>query len=112
MLGRDALKIEARQGYAFIARNFNLVKRYWGWELVWLAYSTATSLAVVFIADGSAMLTGAGNTEQVRYLTVYLLIETLPASNTTNAPNRFAPVKSNSKKAVIVSAMTSVNTRL
>lgn len=80
MIGRDALKIEARQGYAFIARNFNLVKRYWGWELVWLAYSTATSLAVVFIAEGSALLSGQQGAEtdaQVLYLTTYLLIGTL-----------------------------------
>jgi hypothetical protein len=25
------MQIEARQSYAFMARNFNLVKRYWGW---------------------------------------------------------------------------------
>ena len=26
---------ELRASYAFIERNVNLVKRYWGWELVW-----------------------------------------------------------------------------
>jgi ABC-2 type transport system permease protein len=28
---------DMRASYAFVERNFNLVKRYWGWEVVWLA---------------------------------------------------------------------------
>ncbi len=43
---------ELRASYAFVERNINLVKRYWGWELVWLAYTIANSLAVVLIARG------------------------------------------------------------
>jgi ABC-2 type transport system permease protein len=31
----------------------NLVKRYWGWEVVWVLYSIANSLAVVLIARGA-----------------------------------------------------------
>ncbi len=64
------------QSYAFVARNFNLIKRYWGWELVWLAYSTATSLAVVFIGEGSALITGAEDID-TSYFVLYLLLGTL-----------------------------------
>jgi ABC-2 type transport system permease protein len=40
---------ELRASYAFIERNFNLTKRYWGWEVAWLVYSLAAALAVAFI---------------------------------------------------------------
>jgi len=43
---------ELRQSYAFVERNINLVRRYWGWEMVWIAYTIANSLAVVLIARG------------------------------------------------------------
>ena len=35
--------------YAFIERNFFLTKRYWGWEIAWLVYATASALAIAFI---------------------------------------------------------------
>lgn len=70
------LQRELLQGYAFIARNFNLVKRYWGWEIVWLAYSTATSLSVVYIGYGAGLITGAQEIDTA-YFTMYLLIGTL-----------------------------------
>ena len=37
---------ELRAAYAFVERNINLIKRYWAWELVWLAYSVVNALAV------------------------------------------------------------------
>lgn len=40
---------EMRASLAFVQRNFNLTKRYWGWEVAWLAYSLAAALAVAFI---------------------------------------------------------------
>ena len=40
---------ELKASYAFVERNINLVKRYWGWELVWMLYTIANSLAVVLI---------------------------------------------------------------
>ena len=76
MLGKINIRQEALQSYAFVARNFNLVKRYWGWELVWLAYSTATSLSVVFIGQGSTLITGAQDIN-TSFFVVYLLIGTL-----------------------------------
>ena len=44
---------ELKASYAFVERNINLVKRYWGWEVVWMMYTIANSLAVVLIARGA-----------------------------------------------------------
>ena len=71
-----SLQIEFRQSYAFVARNFNLVKRYWGWELVWLAYSIANSLSVTFIGAGAGEITGNADINTT-YLITYLMIGTL-----------------------------------
>jgi ABC-2 type transport system permease protein len=40
---------EMRASYAFVERNFNLSKRYWGWEIAWLIYSVAGALSVSLI---------------------------------------------------------------
>ena len=49
---------ELKASYAFIERNFNLTKRYWGWEVAWLIYSVAGALAVSLIgkAEGNDRL--------------------------------------------------------
>jgi ABC-2 type transport system permease protein len=49
---------ELRASFAFVERNFNLTKRYWGWEVAWLIYSIAGALAVSFIGvdQGSGVL--------------------------------------------------------
>jgi ABC-2 type transport system permease protein len=66
----------ARASFAFVERNWNLVKRYWAWEVVWLVYSIANSLSVSYIGLGMELLTGA-SAEQGQYLVFYLLIGTL-----------------------------------
>jgi ABC-2 type transport system permease protein len=64
-----------RASYAFIERNFNLVKRYWGWELVWFAYTIANALAVAFIGAAAGAITGQEvNTD---YFVMYLVVGTL-----------------------------------
>lgn len=70
------IRLNLLQSYAFLARNFNLTKRYWGWEVVWLMYSIANSLAVTFIAVGSSTVTGETNID-IPYFTLYLLLGTL-----------------------------------
>jgi len=67
---------EFRATYAFMERNANLVKRYWSWELVWMAYSIANSLSVSFIGMGMEQISGAENVDG-RYLVLYLVIGTL-----------------------------------
>jgi ABC-2 type transport system permease protein len=68
---------QIRATYAFIERNWNLIKRYWAWEVVWLVYSIANSLSVSYIGLGMEVLTGAGSGVDGRYLVLYLLIGTL-----------------------------------
>lgn len=67
---------QIRASYAFVERNFNLIKRYWSWEVVWMVYSIAESLSVSFIGLGMQQIGGASNS-QGRYLVLYLLIGTL-----------------------------------
>jgi ABC-2 type transport system permease protein len=67
---------ELRATYAFMERNLNLVKRYWSWELVWMAYSIANSLSVSFIGLGMEKIGGASEANG-RYLVLYLVIGTL-----------------------------------
>jgi ABC-2 type transport system permease protein len=42
---------ELRASYAFVERNFNLTKRYWGWEVAFLVYSVAGALSVTLIGQ-------------------------------------------------------------
>lgn len=71
---------ELRASYAFVERNINLVKRYWGWELVWMLYTIANSLAVVLMAGGinaavdADALTKAQQDRLVLFLTVGALV--------------------------------------
>ncbi len=67
-----------RASYAFIERNINLTKRYWGWEVVWLAYSIANALSITFIGRASGAITGKEFTQAELDRTIlYLLVGTL-----------------------------------
>ncbi len=66
---------EIRASYAFVERNFNLVRRYWGWELVWLAYSIASTLSITYIGAGMEAISGVR--VDTDYLILYLLIGTV-----------------------------------
>jgi len=70
---------ELRASYAFVERNINLIKRYWGWEVVWMLYTIANSLAVVFIARGvnSAVGGQALGKAQIDGLVLFLAIGAL-----------------------------------
>lgn len=70
---------ELRASYAFVERNMNLVKRYWGWEVVWILYSIANSLSVVLIAQGinEATATNSLNAATVDSLILFLAIGAL-----------------------------------
>ncbi len=71
----SALSYEFKASYAFIERNFNIVKRYWAWELVWLVYGIVNSLSVSFIGVGMGAL-GATAT-QSQTMVIYLAIGTI-----------------------------------
>jgi len=65
---------QSRAAYAFFERNWNLTKRYWGWEIVWLVYNIVNALSVTFIGASAQLVTGTKiNTN---FLILYLLIGT------------------------------------
>jgi ABC-2 type transport system permease protein len=69
---------ELRAAYAFVERNANLIKRYWAWELVWLAYSIVSSLAVTLIGKASSEITGvAMSAAQINTFILFLMVGTL-----------------------------------
>ncbi|HEX9440507.1 MAG TPA: ABC transporter permease, partial [Roseiflexaceae bacterium] len=69
---------ELRGAYAFVERNTHLIKRYWAWELVWLAYSVVNALSITFIGKGSESITGVAlPAERVNYFILYLMVGTL-----------------------------------
>jgi ABC-2 type transport system permease protein len=71
----SGLAREFNAGYAFFERNWNLTRRYLGWEVVWLIYALVNGLAVLFIANATETITG----QQVNTtgLLLYLLIGTM-----------------------------------
>ncbi len=63
-----------RATYAFFERNWNLTRRYWAWELVWLVYNVVNALSVTFIGESAQLVTGAK--VNTNLLILYLLIGT------------------------------------
>ena len=61
---------------AFVERQTNLWKRYWGWELVWLVYGVVNTLAITFIAE-EVTGRGGGDPALAKQLVLFLLIGTL-----------------------------------
>jgi ABC-2 type transport system permease protein len=66
---------QGRASYAFFERNWNLTKRYWGWELVWFVYNAINALSITLISKNTQML-GNVSQAQVDSLTLYLVIGT------------------------------------
>src|SRR6266516_4021545 len=70
----SSLLHRGRASYAFFERNWNLSKRYWAWEIVWLVYNIVNAMAVTYIGAAAQLITIAKvNTD---YLIMYLLIGT------------------------------------
>jgi ABC-2 type transport system permease protein len=66
---------EVKASYAFVERNYHLIKRYWSWEIVWLAYSTANCLSIGYIGYGMEQI---GNQKlDGRFLVLYLVVGSL-----------------------------------
>lgn len=64
MLKFKELRFELRASYAFIERAVNLLRRYFGWELVFLTYTIVNALTIGFIGVSS------GQPKQVLYLVI------------------------------------------
>jgi ABC-2 type transport system permease protein len=60
--------------YAFFERNWNLTRRYIGWEVVWIIYSLVNALTILFIAAATEQITG--QPVDTSFFVLYLLIGT------------------------------------
>src|SRR3954469_2805116 len=60
--------------YAFFERNWNLTRRYLGWEVVWLVYSLVSALTILLIAPATEKITG--QPVDTHFFVLYLLIGT------------------------------------
>lgn len=70
-----ALRREALGAWGFTARQFALIRRFWRWEAVFLAYAVVNAVAIGYIVPGMALLEGSDPAaERVRQLTLYLLV--------------------------------------
>jgi ABC-2 type transport system permease protein len=76
---------EARASYAFVERNINLTKRYWGWEIAFLVYSAASSMSIMFIGKAEG-----GTSTQTNDLILFLAIGTLVWSFLNSVFNNMA----------------------
>ncbi|RLC42458.1 MAG: ABC transporter permease [Candidatus Coatesbacteria bacterium] len=59
---------EVRASYAFVARNFNLVKRYLSWEVVFIVFTLVNVLTIGFIGVAT------GDKRMVLYLVIGALV--------------------------------------
>jgi len=71
----SSLLHQGRASFAFFERNWNLTKRYWGWELVWLFYNAINALSVTLISKNTPVL-GSMDQAKIDSLTLYLIIGT------------------------------------
>ena len=62
------IRREAVVSYAFIERNFNLLKRYLNWEILFFSYSIVNALTIGLI------MVGHGSAKDVLYLVIGALI--------------------------------------
>ncbi len=70
----SSLLHQGRASYAFFERNWNLSKRYWAWEVVWLVYNIVNAMSVTYIGKAAQTLTHTK--VDTNYLVLYLLIGT------------------------------------
>lgn len=71
----SSLMHQGRATYAFFERNWNLTKRYWAWEVVWLIYNVVNAMSVTYIGASATLITGVNNIN-TNALILYLLIGT------------------------------------
>src|SRR6266446_10137145 len=74
MTPMSSLMHQGRATYAFFERNWNLTKRYWAWELVWLVYSIVNAMSITYIGASAQLVTGTKI--DTNFFILYLLIGT------------------------------------
>jgi ABC-2 type transport system permease protein len=69
---RERFMHELRAGISFVNRNFNLTKRYWKWEVVFLIWTIANAVSIGFIGKWTGSFSSVEiNTD---YITMYMLL--------------------------------------
>lgn len=71
MTSHTSIRHQLNATYGFVERNWNLVKRYLAWEVVWLVYGTVTTLTIGLIGVDSQGIVGQ---ERVLYLLIGALL--------------------------------------
>ncbi len=67
-----SLRQEAFSSFAFVERNFNLVRRYLSWEIVFLSYNVVNTLTIGLIALHRANLSSS-SAEETNQMVLYLV---------------------------------------
>jgi ABC-2 type transport system permease protein len=70
----QSMRLEAHAFWGFAERQFNLVKRYWAWEVVWVVYSLVSVLSIGYLGQGLSAHSGGLDLRQTR---LYLLVGAL-----------------------------------
>jgi len=73
----SALRVEANAFLGFFERQRNLYRRYWVWEVVWLAYSIVSTLSIGYLASGLTTFNGPGAHAEIARVQLYLLVGSL-----------------------------------
>jgi ABC-2 type transport system permease protein len=69
--------VEIKATYAFIERQFLLLKAYWLWEVVWLIYSMCMTLSIGFLGKGVGEKLTGGASLNTNDLILFLLTGSL-----------------------------------
>jgi ABC-2 type transport system permease protein len=75
-IGGAGLWHEARASWAFVERNFYIVRRYWGWEFAFLIFNVASSMSVLYIGEAQQQR-GTVDAAEAQNLVLYLGIGTV-----------------------------------
>jgi len=68
---------EVRASFAFVERNFYIVRRYWGWEIAFIIFNVASSMSVLYIGQSQMERAGTTNARGAADLVLYLGIGTV-----------------------------------
>jgi ABC-2 type transport system permease protein len=68
---------ETRASWAFVERNFYLVRRYWHLELAFLIFNVTSAMSVLYIGEAQMQATGGGSGSDRLDLVLYLGIGTV-----------------------------------
>ncbi|MEP0765894.1 MAG: ABC transporter permease [Fimbriimonadia bacterium] len=69
--------LSTRAALSFTERQFMLIKRYWGWEAMFLVYTLCSTLAIGYLAAGLTAQGTVQGAEAQQRITIYLLVGTL-----------------------------------